>query len=446
MSKISNKLSLHIGSEISLKDFSFSQLIVEVKRLFDTDGIPGFIKMLIILIEKLLISGGVDCPHCQSQKHHFHSKTDRKLKTSIGEVNLVLNRLLCLNCKKTFSPMTKLFDLNQYSRKSREFEKISLETITDQSFRRSAKSINEMMGFYTSHTTLHRWFWNTDAINIDQKMKVDYLIADGTGFKKDTDSKKSNRGEIKVVIGYNKNGEVFPYGAWTRASWRDIGNLLKSKNHYSEKTKFKPIAKTLITDGEEDLVRNLKKLADTHQRCLFHMTHELTPLLRYHDSVGKDEAIKISDQLHDLLYFDLPEADGDPLKSLEHKLVIEASLIKIKKSIDDFIIELKIMGYRKAKTFVENAKSQLFTYIENWIKTGISNPKVTSLVERIMREIKRRIKRMGYKWSERGAEKMTRLILLQLSSTKKHWQNHWAEKMGMKADIKLTFEGVTVES
>jgi transposase-like protein len=167
--------------------------------------------MLIILIEKLLISSGVDCPHCQhTHKHHFHSKTDRKLKTSIGEVNLVLNRLLCLNCKKTFSPMTKLFDLNQYSRKSSEFEKISLETITDQSFRRSAKSINEMTGFYTSHITLHCWFWNTDSINIDQKMKVDYLIADGTGFKKDKDSKNSNRGEIKVVIGYNKNGEVFP--------------------------------------------------------------------------------------------------------------------------------------------------------------------------------------------------------------------------------------------
>ena len=137
MSKISNKLSIHIGSEISLKDFSFSQLIFEVKRLFDTEGIPGFIKMLVMLIEKLLISGGVDCPRCQSQKHHSHSKTDRKLKTSIGEVNLILTRVQCVSCKKTFTPMTRLFDLDQYSRKSREFEKLSLETVTNQSFRRS---------------------------------------------------------------------------------------------------------------------------------------------------------------------------------------------------------------------------------------------------------------------------------------------------------------------
>jgi hypothetical protein len=68
----------------------------------------------------------------------------------------------------------------------------------------------------------------------------------------------------------------------------------------------------------------------------------------------------------------------------------------MKKSIDDFIEELRMMGYRKAKTFVGNAKAQLFTYIENWINNGDSNPRLTSLVERIMLEIKRRIKRMGY--------------------------------------------------
>ena len=307
--------------------------------------------------------------------------------------------------------MAQLFDLDKYSRKSREFEKFALETVTDQSFRRSAKVINKEAGFPTAHTTLHRWFWRTDAVNMDQRKRVDFLIADGTGFKTDKDDSGSNRGQIRVLIGYNKDGSVIPFGARTRANWKNIGKLIKSKNHPIDKIKFKPIAETLITDGEDEIIRNLQKLAKSHQRCLFHMTHEITPLLRYQDYVGKDEAIKNSDELHDLLYLDLPEADADPLKSLEDKLKIEA---------------------------------QLFTYIENWIKTGISNPKVTSLVERMMREIKRRIKRMGYKWSEQGAEKMTRLILLQLSSTKHFWETHWQEKMGTNANIKLSFLGATV--
>ena len=440
-----SKISLHIGSEISLKDFSFSQLIIEVKRLFDTEGIPGLVKVLVTLVEKLLLSGGVECPHCDGKVLHFHSKTDRNIKTSIGEVVLSLSRLKCIACLKTFVPFNQLMDLDKYSRKSREFEKLSLETVTNQSFRRSAKNLHDTLGFSTSHTTLHRWFANTDSTQIDVQRKVDCLIADGTGFKTDKDASGSTRGEIRIIMGYSKSGEVVPFGAWTRASWKDIGRFLKSENHFSEKVKFKPIAEVLVTDGEEDLIRPLQKLAKSHQRCLFHMTHELTPLLRYQDIVGKDEAIKITEELSELLYLDLPEADADPLKTLEDKLAIEIKLGSMKKSIDEFIDELKNRGYKKAKTFVENAKAQLFTYIDNWIKTGISNPKVTSLVERIMREIKRRIKRMGYKWSERGAEKMTRLILLQLSSTKHFWDQHWNEKMGTQGNIKLSFLGVTVD-
>lgn len=446
MSTTSNKLSLHLASEISLKDFSFSQLIIAVKTLFDTEGIPGLVKVLVILIEKLFIKKGVKCPHCACEKHHFHSKNDRKIKTSIGEVCLSLSRVLCLDCKKTFCPFNQLLDLDKYSRKSREFEKLSLETVANQSFRRSAKNLDDTLGFMTPHTTLHRWFMNTNSTNFNVKKRVDFLVADGTGYKRDKDESGSNRGEVRVVIGYNKSGEVIPFGAWTRASWKDIGKFLKSKNHPSEKIKFKPIAGTLITDGEEELVRALKKLASTHQRCLFHMTHELVPLLRYQDIVSKDEAIKMSEELNELLYIDLPEADAEPLKSLEDKLNIEIKLKEMKKSVESFILELKMRGYKKARTFVENSKNQLFTYIENWIKTGISNPKVTSLVERTMREIKRRIKKIGFKWSERGAEKMTRLVLLQLSSTKQYWEQHWLQKMGTNANIKLTFLGVTVES
>lgn len=239
---------------------------------------------------------------------------------------------------------------------------------------------------------------------------------------------------------------MIPFGAWTIASWKDIGKLLKSKNHTSEKIKFKPIAGTLVTDGEEELINALKKLANSHQRCLFHMTHELVPLLRYQDIVGKDEAIKLSEELNDLLYVDLPESDVDPLKSLEDKLNIEIKLKDMRKSIDEFINELKMRGYKKAKTFIENAKAQLFTYIDNWLKTGIANPKVTSLVERTMREIKRRIKKIGFMWSEKGAERMTRLVLLQLSTTKQYWDTHWQQKTGINADIKLTFLGVNVKN
>lgn len=438
------KFSLHVGSQISLENFSLSQLIISIKELFATEGLPGFLKVFLQVIEFQLVAGGVKCARCGSDRNYGHSTCERRLKTSLGEVVLVLSRYRCQACKKTFVPMSRLLDLDPYSRKSREFEKLSLETVTQQSFRRSADHLEKAAGFTTSFTTLHRWFSKTPSTEMSVKKRVEDLIADGTGFKRIPGDDGSNRGEVRVVIGLSSEGEVIPFGAWTRANWRDIGALIKRANHHSEKIKFKPIARTLITDGEEELIRRLKKLALSHQRCLFHMTYELTPLLRYQELVGKDEAIKLTDSLSEILYLDLPEQDADPLKNMEHKLKIEIKAKEIKEKLDGFIKDLRAMGYRKATTFIENSKNQLFTYIDNWIKHGISNPRVTSLVERMMREIKRRIRKIGFSWSEKGAEKMTRLVLLQLSSTKQYWENYWKTKMGTDSNIKLTFLGVTV--
>ncbi len=103
------------------------------------------------------------------------------------------------------------------------------------------------------------------------------------------------------------------------------------------------------------------------------------------------------------------------------------------------------MGYKKAYTFVNNAKAQLYTYIDSWLATGNEYSKVTSVVERIMREIKRRIKKIGFSWSEKGAEKMTRLVLLQLSSTKKTWEDYWANQMGTDSKILFKFLGITYQ-
>ena len=66
------------------------------------------------------------------------------------------------------------------------------------------------MGFSTAHSRLQRWFWKTDVVNINQQKHVDFLIADGTGFKTDKNAAGSNRGEIRILIGYNKNGDIIP--------------------------------------------------------------------------------------------------------------------------------------------------------------------------------------------------------------------------------------------
>ena len=61
--------SLNVGAQISLENFSFSQLVNMVKELFDQKGLPGFVNIFMRVIEKELIQSGISCKHCNSKAH-----------------------------------------------------------------------------------------------------------------------------------------------------------------------------------------------------------------------------------------------------------------------------------------------------------------------------------------------------------------------------------------
>jgi hypothetical protein len=42
----------------------------------------------------------------------------------------------------------------------------------------------------------------------------------------------------------------------------------------------------------------------------------------------------------------------------------------------------------------------MFDYVRRWLRTAVVTPGVSSLIERLMREIGRRLKRMAFGWSE----------------------------------------------
>ena len=76
------------------------------------------------------------------------------------------------------------------------------------------------------------------------------------------------------------------------------------------------------------------------------------------------------------------------------------------------------------------------------MKTGIITPKVTSRLERLMREINRRIKKFAFNWSEKGCAKITRLVI-KLITDKKSWDHYWDIKMKLSGNIKLSFSGMS---
>ena len=146
-------------------------------------------------------------------------------------------------------------------------------------------------------------------------------------------------------------------------------------------------------------------------------------------------------QVHSIFQIDIPDKEFEDV-SIEEK-------IEMKEKIKSCELQMKLLseylehkGYDKASTYVSNARSSLFTYLRYWIKTGVITPKVTSKLERLMREVGRRIKKFAFNWSEKGCAKMTRIIL-KIIIDPKSWENFWDQELKLSGNIKLSFEGIS---
>ena len=56
------------------------------------------------------------------------------------------------------------------------------------------------------------------------------------------------------------------------------------------------------------------------------------------------------------------------------------------------------------------------------------------MVERVMRELGRRLKKTAYTWSDKGATKIVRIILKRFTNTKA-WEDYWQEKMNCAGNV-----------
>jgi hypothetical protein len=94
------------------------------------------------------------------------------------------------------------------------------------------------------------------------------------------------------------------------------------------------------------------------------------------------------------------------------------------KKYDEFSITLNQQGFNHAYQYIINAKIESFTYFR--LPLEKREDRTISIVERQMREIKRRFKN-GSRWSKQGIENIIKLKLIYLFS-KNSWCYLWKLK------------------
>jgi len=225
---------------------------------------------------------------------------------------------------------------------------------------------------------------------------------------------------------------VIPLGAWSDKSWCEIGAAMGPAG-------AEPISEVLVSDGEPGLAEGLAHLVRDQQRCHWHQVHDLDRFM-WMDGADKQTRREAQSQLAGIIGIKLPAQDfervseSDKQELRERTAAAEAQLTGLVKA-------LAARGYRRAAKYVSNAQDRLFTYVRWWLELGLVVPRASSMIERLMRELGRRLKRIAFGWSERGAAQMARIIIKRVTSAGE-WAAYWHQRLGIQGKVQLTLERI----
>jgi len=368
---------------------------------------------------------------CRGRKVYRRGRRNRKIKTVLGVLDMGMRRAECLTCGSRYSPLLNVLQVAPYCRKETNIEREITEAVIDTNYRRliEGRSIDISLG------GVHNIVVGSD---IDRAFQEDILaedlsgiIADGTGVKQH----KGSKGELRTVIGISQQGRVVPLGSFVNTSWPEIENVVKER---IKGTADYPIP--FVYDGEPGLDDFLSGVAEV-QRCAWHAPRGLYHAL-WEDGLKKKESQSQVDKVKQLVGIELPAGDFEILKE-EDKEPVRTRYEKSKKEVQELISTFYEKGYQKGASYLENLSKRMFTNIELWLSTGIIAPKTTSLLERVFREIGRRLKRIAWGWSDAAVTNLSKMILIK-QYAKDKWEQFWKEKLGIKGYFNIQIQTVEI--
>ena len=425
LKQLRDPLMLQILEEI-LKDYD--DLISE--RLSQTKIYPSKARKGL---GQHLRKGDPEKRFCRGRKirKRGYRRKNRRFSTVFGKLDLRLRVAECLNCGSFYSPLLSALKIGRYARRETNFEHEVIESVIDTNYRRliDGRSIDISLG------GIHNIVVGSDIDEIFQESvsveDLSGIMADGTGVKQH----KGRKGELRNVIGITKAGRVRPLGCFTNTTWPEIESIIKERIKGSGSYNI-----PFIYDGEPGLDDFLAEAAET-QRCTWHGPRGLYHAL-WEDGLKKKDSQPETDKIKQLIGIELPEGDFEILKEEDKDHVIsryESSKTEIKELINTFYEK----GYRHGASYLEKLSGQLFTNIEIWLETGVIAPRTTSLLERVFREIGRRLKRIAWGWSDTAVTNISKMIMIRQYSRDK-WEQYWKEKLGIKGYFNIRIDSVQI--
>ncbi len=368
---------------LSEKGFSLDELVGKLREVLEQQAHGKILQMILLLVEETLrlkVMGKEEVPvacecGCTAFVLNGHQKS-RRIRTSLGDLRLpALVRVKCTHCGKTHTPLLRFLGIERHQSKTSELEQQAIEQAVADSYRRAAGRLEQTTGVRTPHSTLHGWVLDTKADQMD--LPPDAMGAlPATVVADGTKYKGAGavRGDIKALIGVTAAGELVPLGTWTSGE-----SWRQVADDLTRRSIRFPAGTVLVADAESGLAEWLAEHVNLYQRCHWHT-------------------------IRDLYY----------------------------------AMWLAGQGFHKAAQYLNRSRRYMFSYLRRWLQFGIACPRASSLIERFFRELRRRIKKLGYNWKAAGVGKITRIILKKYTRPE-DWKKYWQERMRLTSSVHIFF-------
>lgn len=364
-------------------------------------------------------SGGnsESCAHTTFVKQGKRKKK-RELRTPLGTISFPLHYVGCRRCGTKYAPILQFLGIADRQRHLTSLEKVVAEVVSLETYGKAEGMIQARTTERVPDATMHDWIADIDwdELQLGRYCRARTVMADGTGFKK----RGPERGDLRVLIGLDGQNKPFAMGVWAGKSWSEIGPEVK------ERIKGHVQSSLFVHDGEVGISEHLADIAAREARCRWHMPRGQTYAL-WGDDVPKEERDKYGGRLRGILGIEIPVDDWQELKP-EHLEPLREELQRAKDRYKELTEEFARRGYAKAHEYLSRAVDHVFTQVETWLDTGIVLPGTTTVLERIMRDLGRRLKKLGYGWSDEGLTRIA-TILLKKRHEPEDWERYWDERM-----------------
>jgi hypothetical protein len=305
-----------------------------------------------------------------------------------------------------------------------ELERVVVEATNKTSFARSVEEVKGLTGVPTSKSSHHRWAAGLKLPEVEAP-PLEQLMADGTKYKK----AGGERGELRLAIGITGEKRIIGLGTWSGKTWSQIGRELKRR---LRKIPRVPVA---LADGEAGLDKHVASLARSTQRSQWHFIRDLRVRL-WHDGLKKAQTDPLQDRLEGIVGVEIPAGEWEAVAPITRDKLKER-VQKAREEFQGMIDAFDRMGYRHGKEYLEGARDRIFTRIDLWLATGIIAPKSSGIIEEIMREVGRRVKKLGWNWEDHGITQQAAMILLRRYS-EPQWRDFWTHRLNLQGRCQIT--------